>query len=73
MEQYIKVERIQKWLDERIEDYVDEVQEMLRQDKQEGPIYMNKIKEAAYEEFISNLQNLKTLIKLEAHLHGKEE
>lgn len=72
-EKYVKVERIKKWINDRIEDYVDEAQELIREEKQEGFIYRNRVKVEAYEDFIEKLEYLKKLLDLEGFLHGKKE
>lgn len=71
-EKYVKVERIKKWINDRIEDYVDEAQELIREEKQEGFIYRNKVKVEAYQDFIETLEYLKKLLELEGFCHGKE-
>ena len=70
---YIKEEFVTKMLDELSEDYIDRIQELVVEEKQNGFIYRDRITIECFNAFIEKLQYLKNLIKLEGTLHGKRE
>ena len=71
---YIRSDRVHKFISDLIEDYVDMYQEIEVEVKQNDAMYaIDELRLKKYEEFIQRLEYLKTLVRLEARLHGKEE
>lgn len=73
MEKYIKENFVTKVLDEFCEDYIDRIQELVVEEKQNGFNYRDRITIECFNSFIERLQYLKNLVKLEANLHGKRD
>lgn len=71
MEKYIKEGFVTKVIDEVCEDYIDRIQELVVEEKQNGFNYRDRITIECFNAFIERLQYLGNLVKLEASLHGK--
>lgn len=73
MNKYIKKDFVIKILDDLAEDYVDSIQELVVEEKQNGFNYRDRITIECFDSFIERLQYLRNLVNLEASLHGKKE
>lgn len=73
MDKYIKEKFVTKVLDEFCEDYIDRIQELVVEEKQNGFNYRDRITIECFNSFIERLQYLRNLVNLEASLHGKKE
>ena len=70
---YVKENFVIKEIDKLCEDYIDSIQELVVEEKQNGFNYRDRITIECYNSFIEKLQYLRNLVKLEASLHGKKE